>query len=143
MSNPNTLRLLIVAGEASGDAHAAALGRALREAAPETEFEFFGSTGAQMREAGIESIVKADELSILGCGKSAARCQNSGTLSLNSNAPPRKNNPTPQCSSIGRTSICAWRAGSDAAASRSSITSVRNCGPGGPIALAASSATLI
>lgn len=66
MSNPHTLRLLIVAGEASGDAHAAALGRALREAAPETGFEFFGSTGAQMREAGVESIVKADELSILG-----------------------------------------------------------------------------
>jgi lipid-A-disaccharide synthase len=61
-----SLRLLIVAGEASGDAHAAALVRALREAAPETAFEFFGSTGAQMREAGVESIVKADELAILG-----------------------------------------------------------------------------
>jgi lipid-A-disaccharide synthase len=62
----NNLRLLIVAGEASGDAHAAALARALRDAAPETEFEFFGSTGARMRETGVESIVKADELSILG-----------------------------------------------------------------------------
>ena len=61
-----SLRLLIVAGEASGDAHAAALVRALREVAPETEFEFFGSTGAQMRAAGVESTVKADELSILG-----------------------------------------------------------------------------
>jgi lipid-A-disaccharide synthase len=60
------IRLLIVAGEASGDAHAAALVRALRETAPETRFEFFGSTGAQMRDAGVESIVKADELAILG-----------------------------------------------------------------------------
>jgi len=66
MSKPNALRLLIVAGEASGDAHSAALVRALREAAPGTQFEFFGSTGTQMRAAGVESIVKADELSILG-----------------------------------------------------------------------------
>jgi lipid-A-disaccharide synthase len=61
-----SLRLLIVAGEASGDAHAAALVSALRESAPEIEFEFLGSTGAQMRTAGVESIVKADELSIMG-----------------------------------------------------------------------------
>lgn len=59
-------RLLIVAGEASGDAHAAALVRALREAAPETRFDFFGSTGARMRDAGVEPTVKADELAILG-----------------------------------------------------------------------------
>src|SRR5437588_1894804 len=60
------LSLLIVAGEASGDAHAASLVRALRNAAPETQFEFFGSTGIQMRAAGVESVVKADELAILG-----------------------------------------------------------------------------
>jgi lipid-A-disaccharide synthase len=57
---------MIVAGEASGDAHAAALVQALREAAPETEFEFFGGTGAQMRTAAVESIVDTDKLAILG-----------------------------------------------------------------------------
>lgn len=57
---------MIVAGEASGDAHAAALVRALREEAHETQLEFFGSTGRLMREAGVESIVQADELSIVG-----------------------------------------------------------------------------
>jgi lipid-A-disaccharide synthase len=57
---------MIVAGEASGDAHAAALARALREIAPDKQFEFFGSTGAQMRAAEIDSVVKADALSILG-----------------------------------------------------------------------------
>ena len=62
----NPLPLLIVAGEASGDAHAASLVRALRDVAPETQFEFFGSTGIQMRAAGVDSIVKADELAILG-----------------------------------------------------------------------------
>src|SRR6266852_4821136 len=60
------LRLMIVAGEASGDAHAATLVSALRAAAPETQFDFFGSTGAQMRAAGVDSVVRADDLAILG-----------------------------------------------------------------------------
>ncbi len=59
-------RLMIVAGEASGDAHASALVRALRAAAPEIQFDFFGSTGAQMRDAGVDSVVRADDLAILG-----------------------------------------------------------------------------
>jgi lipid-A-disaccharide synthase len=66
MSDKIDLPILIVAGEPSGDAHAAALVRALRAAAPQTHFEFFGSTGAQMRAAGVESIVKADDLAIFG-----------------------------------------------------------------------------
>ena len=59
-------KIMLVAGEASGDSHAAKLVRALRENAPETNFEFFGATGAQMREAGVETIVKADDLAIVG-----------------------------------------------------------------------------
>jgi lipid-A-disaccharide synthase len=65
-SSTNPFRIMIVAGEASGDAHAAALVRALRAEAPEIQFEFFGSTGAQMRAAGVDSVVRADELAILG-----------------------------------------------------------------------------
>jgi lipid-A-disaccharide synthase len=61
-----SLRFLIVAGEASGDAHGAALVRALREINPENELEFFGATGTQMRAAGVDSVVRADELAILG-----------------------------------------------------------------------------
>jgi lipid-A-disaccharide synthase len=57
---------MLVAGEASGDAHGASLVRALREASPNTNFEFFGATGAQMRAAGVESIVDTDTLSIMG-----------------------------------------------------------------------------
>lgn len=60
------LGLMIVAGEPSGDAHAAALVGALREEAPRAELEFFGSTGGQMRAAGVESIAQSDELSIVG-----------------------------------------------------------------------------
>ena len=61
-----TLRLMIVAGEDSGDAHAASLARALVERAPGARFEFFGSTGAAMREAGVESVVREDDLAITG-----------------------------------------------------------------------------
>src|SRR5258708_17907111 len=63
---PNQLSLMIVAGEASGDADAAALVRAVRAAASGTKIDFLGSTGTQMRAAGVDSIVKADELAILG-----------------------------------------------------------------------------
>jgi lipid-A-disaccharide synthase len=62
----NSLRLMLVAGEASGDAHGASLVRALREVPSQTNLEFFGATGAQMRAAGVESIVHTDTLSILG-----------------------------------------------------------------------------
>jgi len=57
---------MLVAGEASGDAHAAKLVRALRETNCESSFEFFGATGAKMREVGVETIIKADELAIVG-----------------------------------------------------------------------------
>ena len=57
---------MIVAGEASGDAHAAKLVRALQSAAPNTEFEFFGATGRNLREAGVETIVNSDDFSIVG-----------------------------------------------------------------------------
>lgn len=61
------LRLMIVAGEASGDAHAASLVRALKECAPDgVSFEFFGATGRGMRAAGVESIVATDDLAITG-----------------------------------------------------------------------------
>jgi lipid-A-disaccharide synthase len=57
---------MIVAGEASGDAHAARLVMRLREQAMETDFEFFGATGHLLREAGVETIVNADNLAIVG-----------------------------------------------------------------------------
>jgi lipid-A-disaccharide synthase len=57
---------MIVAGEPSGDAHAAALVEALRKAEPGTPFEFFGATGPLLRAAGVESIVQTDDLAIMG-----------------------------------------------------------------------------
>jgi lipid-A-disaccharide synthase len=63
---PEQLTFVIVAGEPSGDAHAASLVHALREKSPDTTFEFFGSTGAKMRAAGVETVVNGDELAIMG-----------------------------------------------------------------------------
>ena len=60
------VRIMIVAGESSGDAHAAALVQALRTAGPDTNFEFFGATGPSLRAAGVEPIVRTDDLAILG-----------------------------------------------------------------------------
>lgn len=57
---------MLVAGEVSGDSHAAHLVEYLRELAPEIEFEFFGLTGVKMREVGVETILKADDLAIMG-----------------------------------------------------------------------------
>ena len=61
-----SFRLMIVAGEPSGDAHAASLVGALREAAPEIQMDFFGATGPLMRAAGVEPIIQSDHLSISG-----------------------------------------------------------------------------
>ena len=65
-NNPNNLHLMIVAGEPSGDAHAAALVHALRAEAPDTVFEFFGAAGPRMRDAGVTPVVRADDLAIIG-----------------------------------------------------------------------------
>ncbi len=57
---------MIIAGETSGDAHAAKLVNALRENSPSTDFEFFGAVSHRLREAGVESIVNSDDFSIVG-----------------------------------------------------------------------------
>lgn len=57
---------MIVVGEASGDAHAARLVRALRGIAPRGQFEFFGAVGHDLREIDVEETVSADNLSIVG-----------------------------------------------------------------------------
>jgi lipid-A-disaccharide synthase len=62
----SSLKIMIVAGEASGESHGAALARSLAEIYPETEFEFFGSGGDEMRAAGVETLVDAREVAIIG-----------------------------------------------------------------------------
>jgi lipid-A-disaccharide synthase len=63
---PIPLKLMIVVGEPSGDAHAAALVNALKETATDIDFEFFGATGPLMRAAGVDTIINSDSLAIMG-----------------------------------------------------------------------------
>lgn len=63
---PGKAKILIVAGEASGDAHAADLVAAMRAAGGGNRLEFFGATGPEMRRQGVETVVEADEFAIVG-----------------------------------------------------------------------------
>lgn len=59
--------LAVVAGEASGDAHAAHLVQAYTALAPGTSW--FGAAGPQMREAGVEALVRSESLAVVGIGE--------------------------------------------------------------------------
>ena len=56
--------ILVVAGEVSGDMHAAALVRALRARRP--DMKVFGIGGAELRAAGMEILVDASGMAVLG-----------------------------------------------------------------------------
>ncbi|HYP29098.1 MAG TPA: lipid-A-disaccharide synthase [Blastocatellia bacterium] len=60
------LRIMLVAGEASGDKHGASLVRALKGVSPGTRFEFFGSGGEEMRGEGVDTLVDARDVAIMG-----------------------------------------------------------------------------
>ncbi len=59
-----TRRIMIVAGEASGDIYGADL--ALEALKLEPELHFFGIGGARMREAGVETLVDSAEMAVVG-----------------------------------------------------------------------------
>ena len=59
-----SVRILISAGEASGEMYGAQLIKALRRGDP--SLEFFGVGGPRMREAGCETVVDAKDLSVVG-----------------------------------------------------------------------------
>jgi lipid-A-disaccharide synthase len=66
ITHHSSLKIMMVAGEASGDKHGAALADNLKRLFPETEFEIFGSGGEEMRHAGVETLVDAKEVAIIG-----------------------------------------------------------------------------
>jgi lipid-A-disaccharide synthase len=63
-------KVMIVAGETSGDGHAAKLADAILDIEPNSTF--FGCAGPKMRAVGVEAIVNADDLSIVGLPEIAA-----------------------------------------------------------------------
>ena len=58
------MRILVSAGEASGDRYAAGVVSALRRALPDASY--FGCGGPRMREAGVEAVVRTEDLSVVG-----------------------------------------------------------------------------
>jgi lipid-A-disaccharide synthase len=56
--------ILVVAGEASGDQHAAAVVREIRRRAPEVRF--FGMGGARLAAEGVDLLYRAEEISVMG-----------------------------------------------------------------------------
>ena len=61
---PKPLNILIIAGEVSGDMHAAGLVDALRQRLPDAVF--FGIGGEHMREAGVETTYDVKEMAVMG-----------------------------------------------------------------------------
>ena len=59
-----SLKILVSAGEASGDLYAARLVEALRARLPDAEF--FGCTGHQMRRAGVRTVTDSASLAVVG-----------------------------------------------------------------------------
>jgi lipid-A-disaccharide synthase len=57
-------RVLVSAGEASGDLYASAVVLRLKTKWPEAEF--FGCAGPRMRDAGVEAVVDSESLSVVG-----------------------------------------------------------------------------
>ncbi|PIQ82396.1 MAG: lipid-A-disaccharide synthase [Candidatus Omnitrophica bacterium CG11_big_fil_rev_8_21_14_0_20_64_10] len=58
------MKIMLVAGEHSGDGHGAALARALRAARP--DLKLFGLGGAGMREAGVEILFDPTRIAVVG-----------------------------------------------------------------------------
>ena len=64
MSENRPSRVMIVAGEASGDLYGAGLIRALQE--KDARITFFGTGGERMREAGCNTLVDSAEMAVVG-----------------------------------------------------------------------------
>ena len=58
------MKILVSAGEASGDCYSAQLVERLRERLPQAEF--FGCAGRRLREAGVRPVIRAEELAVVG-----------------------------------------------------------------------------
>ncbi len=75
-SSRNRASVLVVAGETSGESHAADLIRSLRSRLPEYELEFFGSGGVRMREEGVELLMDVSQLAAIGPWAALAKAAN-------------------------------------------------------------------
>ena len=100
-------KILISAGEASGDLYAASLVAKLRQAWPEADF--YGCTGPRMREAGVRTIVDSASLSVVGLVEVIAHIPRIYGEYRKLLAEARKNPPDLAILTIPRIFTCAWR----------------------------------
>src|SRR5579875_381453 len=84
-------RIMIVAGEASGDMHGADLVREMLDGNPACEF--FGIAGQQMRAAGVRALVRAEDVAGLGLTELASTIQRTLGAMLNLRAILRREKP--------------------------------------------------
>ena len=61
---PDSKKIMIVAGEQSGDLHGSNLVRAMHRIDP--DLRFYGIGGRKMREAGVELIADAADMAVVG-----------------------------------------------------------------------------
>ncbi len=70
-TNAKSRRIMIVAGEASGDLHGAEVARELRVLEPNCEL--VGIAGKHMRAAGVKALFRAEDITAVGFGELAGR----------------------------------------------------------------------
>ena len=65
-ASPENIRIMVLAGEVSGDMHAAALLRELRELVAPRRIEAFGIGGDRLRAEGVELFAHTDQTGVMG-----------------------------------------------------------------------------
>lgn len=71
MDNAKHYKIFLVAGEASGDAHAAKMVSDIKQINPNCSF--MGVGGSQLKAQGVKILINSDELSIVGISEAVAR----------------------------------------------------------------------
>lgn len=71
MTSIGPRRIMVIAGEVSGDMHAAGLVRAIKTLMPDTAF--FGTGGSAMRTEGVEILQDISEMAVMGFSEVARR----------------------------------------------------------------------
>src|SRR5215469_7159324 len=90
-SQPRHSRIMIVAGEASGDLHGADLVREIL--ACDSDCEFFGIAGKQMRNAGVRALFRAEDVAGLGLTELTSTIQRTAGAMLKLRAVLRREKP--------------------------------------------------
>jgi len=129
-------KILISAGEASGEMYGAQLIEALRRR--DSTLEFFGAGGDRMRAAGCKTVVDAKDLSVVGITEIISHLPKIWGLFNHLIAEANAQSPELAIVIDSRRSIGAWRGRCASAIFQWCTTYVLSFGPGGRAACACS-----